>query len=681
VIKFGRVSVYNVDSFNNSRNKILRLTAGLGFDSILSTKIATFFSELCRPQLKSGSNSVLDLSLEDKDGCLALSFSFSFDSPIVPLKAVQLFFDGCTPSDGTPSTAFYAYKFLSDANLQANEYPINELIEMVEQPSLDELMVNITNKNAELEESEKRIMSVLEGTPDSLLMINQQGIITFANSQAVKTFGYSLEELLGKAIEMLVPEEIHDLHKGYVRDFFANIEENTIRDGKELVAVLKNGERISVDVKIRPIKFGDENYIIAAVRDITLQLKAQESIKQLSQVVEQNPISVAITDVNGKLEYVNPAFCEVTGYSSEEVLGLTPSFLSSGNTPKSVYKDLWETILQGKHWKGKFQNRRKNREEYWESAIITPIFDKAGVITHFVSVKEDITERLKAQQELDDRNLQLSQLSEKLSKYLSPQVYQSIFSGEREVSLSTERKKLTVFFSDIKDFTSTTDDLEPEDITFLLTDYLTEMSKIALEYGATIDKFIGDAMLLFFGDPTTMGVQMDALTCVRMAITMQRRMVSLRAKWVEMGYVRPFQMRIGINTGFCNVGNFGSEQRMDYTIIGGEVNLAARLEGVADPDGIMLSYETYLLVKEHVDAEACEPINVKGIHRKITPYRLIGIYKNVDEEGRFMRAENDGMKIFLDFDKLDENTMPDAIRKFETALEKLRTNAKNSGQI
>lgn len=280
----------------------------------------------------------------------------------------------------------------------------------------------------------------------------------------------------------------------------------------------------------------------------------------------------------------------------------------------------------------------------------------------------------KVAKSLDEQNAMLEGLSAKLSKYLSPQVYESIFSGKQDVQLRTERKKLTIFFSDIKDFTATTDDLEPEDITFLVNDYLTEMSTIALQFGATIDKFIGDAILIFFGDPTTKGVQEDALSCVRMAIAMQRHMVGLRAKWTELGYARPFQVRVGISTGYCNVGNFGSEERMDYTIIGGEVNLAARLEGVADPDGITMAYETYALVKDFVDAEKEDPITVKGIHRKINPYKLIGIYKDIDEKSRFLRAENEGMKLFLDFEKLDEVTRPLAIKEIEQALKKLTEN-------
>src|SRR5215218_11387441 len=128
-------------------------------------------------------------------------------------------------------------------------------------------------------------------------------------------------------------------------------------------------------------------------------------------------------------------------------------------------------------------------------------------------------------------------------------VYSSIFTGQRDVEIASARKKLTIFFSDIVDFTATTDDLESEELTSLLNRYLTEMSKIALEHGATIDKYIGDAFVAFFGDPETRGVRQDAVACVGMAIAMQRRMRELQSEWRDAGLERPFQLRIGVNTG------------------------------------------------------------------------------------------------------------------------------------
>jgi methyl-accepting chemotaxis protein len=150
--------------------------------------------------------------------------------------------------------------------------------------------------------------------------------------------------------------------------------------------------------------------------------------------------------------------------------------------------------------------------------------------------------------ELREASEFLSSVSTKISKYISPQIYKSIFSGERDVAIETERKRLTIFFSDIKDFTSITERLQPEDLTSLVNEYFTEMSTIATRFGATIDKFIGDAMLLFFGDPETKGATKDARACLEMAIEMQKRLTQLNVEWRHRGIEKPFRARMGINT-------------------------------------------------------------------------------------------------------------------------------------
>jgi adenylate cyclase len=137
----------------------------------------------------------------------------------------------------------------------------------------------------------------------------------------------------------------------------------------------------------------------------------------------------------------------------------------------------------------------------------------------------------------------LATLSMKISRYISAQVYKSIFSGQKDGTIQTERKKLTIFFSDIQNFTATTERLQPELITQLLNEYFTEMSAIAHEHGGTIDKFIGDAMLIFFGDPETRGDRADAQACLRMAWSIQRRLVELNAKWRASGIEHPFKSR------------------------------------------------------------------------------------------------------------------------------------------
>jgi len=278
--------------------------------------------------------------------------------------------------------------------------------------------------------------------------------------------------------------------------------------------------------------------------------------------------------------------------------------------------------------------------------------------------------------ELEAKNDFLDSLSTKISHYLSPQIYRSIFSGEKDVSIHTERKRLTIFFSDVKDFTGITDRLQPEQITRLLNTYFTEMSRIALAHGGTIDKFIGDAMLVFFGDPETKGDVDDAKSCLRMAIEMQHRIAGLNAEWRSAGIDESFHVRMGINTGFCDVGNFGSNDRMDYTIIGAEANLAARLQSIAEPGDIVVSYETYALVREIVVAQALKPIAMKGISREVVPYAVHGVLDTRGKSVEVFSEHLNGLEFYLNTDMVDAGDARRVRNLLQNALKALgrRTN-------
>lgn len=227
------------------------------------------------------------------------------------------------------------------------------------------------------------------------------------------------------------------------------------------------------------------------------------------------------------------------------------------------------------------------------------------------------------EEELDRKNLELRQLSEKLSLYLAPQVYDAIFSGERDVTIQAMRRKLTIFFADVVGFSEIAEVLEPEDLSRLLNEYLTEVTAIAERHGATVNKYIGDAVVAFFGDPQTAGEREDALRCVGMAIDIQRGLSELRRTWEQRGIEHPFHCRIGINTGYCTVGNFGSARRMDYTAIGREMNLAARIQSMAETDGILMSHATRALVQDSFQVEEREPARLKGFQRPVRLYRVV----------------------------------------------------------
>ncbi len=237
--------------------------------------------------------------------------------------------------------------------------------------------------------------------------------------------------------------------------------------------------------------------------------------------------------------------------------------------------------------------------------------------------------------------------------------------------IASQRKKLTICFSDIAGFTETTDKMESEELTQLLNQYLTEMSKIALSFGATIDKYVGDAILMFFGDPETSGVKEDAIACVSMALAMQKRMVELGEIWHSAGIETPLRCRIGIHTDYCTVGNFGSEDRMDYTIIGGAVNLAARLEQEAEPGSVFISYETFAQVKDVIHCEEVGLVRVKGIAYPIATFNVVDFRANVTAACDTIHKELPHLKLDAEPDLMSSGEREEAAATLREALDRL----------
>ncbi|MFU0505827.1 adenylate/guanylate cyclase domain-containing protein [Pseudaminobacter sp. NGMCC 1.201702] len=288
-----------------------------------------------------------------------------------------------------------------------------------------------------------------------------------------------------------------------------------------------------------------------------------------------------------------------------------------------------------------------------------------------VAVYSDITELKLREQDLSEKSTALEALSGKLAKYLAPQVYSSIFSGRQDVRIASQRKKLTICFSDIAGFTETTDKMESEELTELLNQYLTEMSKIASEFGATIDKFVGDAILMFFGDPETRGVKEDAIACVSMALAMQKRMGELGETWRSIGIEAPLRCRIGIHTDYCTVGNFGSEDRMDYTIIGGAVNLTARLEQEAAPGSVLISYETFAQVRDAIHCEEIGRIRVKGLAYPVATYHVVDFKANLTAGCDAIHKELPHLRLDVEPELMSTGEREEAAAALRNALNRL----------
>lgn len=232
-----------------------------------------------------------------------------------------------------------------------------------------------------------------------IVVLDTAGNIVYFNRTGERVTGYSLTEVKGKCFWelFLVPEEI-DTFKAV----FENLQKEQLQGEKVSTWLTKNGDRRLIEWSNTTLfKNASVEYIIITGTDITVRRKEEERLLRLSHALEQSPSSIVITDTRGHIEYVNAKFTRLTGYSPEEVIGKNPRILKSGDTLPEEYTRLWEMITSGKEWRGEFHNIKKNGESYWESVSISPVRNEEGVITHFIAIKEDITEHKKFESQLE----------------------------------------------------------------------------------------------------------------------------------------------------------------------------------------------------------------------------------------------------------------------------------------
>lgn len=225
------------------------------------------------------------------------------------------------------------------------------------------------------------------------IVLSSDGIICDCNERAVELSGYNRDELLGLPLYNLFDYRYHELIHQHVSSGFDQ--------PYEVEGVRKDGSRCLLEVRGKSFQSGRHSMRASSMRDITLRRLEDARLRKLSAAVEHSPASIVITDTLGVIEYVNPAFSRLTGYSIEEVLGHNPRILKAGDQSDEFYREMWETVAQGQEWRGEFHNKRKDGSLFWEIASISPITDTNGLITHYVAVKENITERKELQERLE----------------------------------------------------------------------------------------------------------------------------------------------------------------------------------------------------------------------------------------------------------------------------------------
>jgi PAS domain S-box-containing protein len=531
----------------------------------------------------------------------------------------------------------------------------------------------LTNHEAQVVEQERQLREILDYSPAAVSVVDEDGRLLFHNWRLRELTGYTKEEL-----ELFDTKLFwHDLdHRTRVVDLLRKRGGQLLNE--EVTWKTKQGELLNLLISYVQVVYHGGHVAVAGGKrlywlyDITPLRRAEQarlrSERRLAEAIESISEGFVCYDGEDRLVICNSCYRNLL-YPDLDIdlsVGTTFESIIRRAAERGYVKDAEGRVeewiaerLQQHRNPGDPQVQRRDRGRW---LMVSERRTEDGGI---VAVYSDITELKQREQDLTEKSNALAALSSKLAKYLAPQVYDSIFTGQQDVKIVSKRKKLTVCFSDLVGFTEITDKMESEDLTQLLNHYLTEMSKIALQYGATIDKYVGDAIVMFFGDPATLGMKEDALACVQMAIAMQQRVGELAEEWRDSGIETSLRCRIGVHTGYCTVGNFGSEDRMDYTMVGGTVNLASRLEHEAPPGGVLISFETYALVKDSVRCEERGHIQVKGIAQPVATYAVVGLNQE--------QAGTAHLRLELEVDRMsgdERKAAADALRRALGLLEK-----------
>ncbi len=533
----------------------------------------------------------------------------------------------------------------------------------------------LTRHELQVVEQERQLHEILDYCPAAVCVVDDEGRILFHNRRMRDLLGYEKEELDLFDTKLFW----HDLnHRTRIIELLRTRGGQLLNE--EVIWNSKRGELLHLLISYVQVAYHGGHVAVSGGKrlfwlyDITPLRRAEQarlrSERRLAEAIESISEGFVCYDGEDRLVICNSCYrnllypgleMELTvGTTFESVIRYAAEHGYVADAEGRIEEWVAERLRQHRN-PGEPQVQRRNNGRW------IMVSERRTEDGGTVAVYSDITELKQREQDLTEKSHALATLSSKLAKYLAPQVYDSIFTGQQDVKIVSKRKKVTVCFSDLVGFTEITDKMESEDLTHLLNHYLTEMSKIALHYGATVDKYVGDAIVMFFGDPTTLGVKEDALACVQMATAMQKRVGELAEDWRNSGIEAPLRCRIGIHTGYCTVGNFGSDDRMDYTMVGGTVNLASRLEHEARPGGVLISFETYAQVKDDVRCEERGHVQVKGIAQPVATYAVVGLKRDAEQVGTAH------LRLELDADRMSDDerkAAADALRRALGLLEK-----------
>ncbi|MBF0348303.1 MAG: PAS domain S-box protein [Magnetococcales bacterium] len=259
---------------------------------------------------------------------------------------------------------------------------------------------NVASVISRLSESETRYSTILDTAMDAFISIDTMGTIMEFNKAAEATFGYSRREIIGaKIVETIIPENFRDQHMKGLKRFIATGRSKILNRRLELTALHKDGRQLDTEVAITLVPMGKDTFFTAFLRDITQKKVSEKQLRLQAAALEAAANPIVITDVQGLIQWINPAFTRLTGYRPDEVLGCKPNLLKSGEHDQIFYDHLWRTILSGQVWHHEVINRKKDGTLYVQESVITPVRDETNQVRNFIAIQQDITDKKRIENE------------------------------------------------------------------------------------------------------------------------------------------------------------------------------------------------------------------------------------------------------------------------------------------
>ena len=378
-------------------------------------------------------------------------------------------------------------------------------------------------------QAEGQLQLLLDTTAEGIFGIDSDGNTTFINPAALQMLGYTQDELIHRNNHELIHHTrkdgtSYDCLDCHILKVLTGGTPITIQDE---VFWRKDGSSFPVEYSSNPINHNNKTVgAVISFRDISARKHSEKRIRTLLQAVEQSPVSVVMTDTEGDIEYVNRAFELSTGYMAEEVIGKNPRILKSDQTPPAYFQELWKAIVNGHSWQGELQNRKKDGSLYWERAYIAPVLDDAGVTTHYLAVKEDITLQ-KQQEDKIIHQANYDSLTDLPNRFLTlDRLSQLIKEAKRQGNLAA------VLFLDLDDFKKINDSISHEVGDKLLIQAAQRL-KDAIRLDDTVSRLGGDEFIVLLGNLSKLEdvypVAEKLLSCFRVPFLLDGRELILTA--------------------------------------------------------------------------------------------------------------------------------------------------------